>query len=110
MEYELEVEQEWLCIRLPKELDHFQAEQIRSEVKEKMQNHYIQNVVFDFQNTTFMDSSGIGLIAGRYREIQIRGGKVYVEHVNDSMNKALTLSGLYRIVIPWKQEETESEN
>lgn len=107
MEYELEAEQDWLCIRLPEELDHFQAEQIRKAVKEIMQKGYIQNIVFDFQNTRFMDSSGIGLIAGRYRELQMRGGKVYVEHVNDVMNKVLTLSGLYRIVIPWNPETSE---
>lgn len=103
MEYDLKLEQDWLWIGLPTEIDHFQAEQIRQAVKEKMQEGYIKYVVFDFGKTSLMDSSGIGLIAGRYRELAIRGGQVYVSNVNERMKKVLTLSGLYRIVTPWEQ-------
>lgn len=103
MEYDLKLEQDWLWISLPMEIDHFQAERIRQAVKEKMQEGYVKYVVFDFSRTNMMDSSGIGLIAGRYRELAIRGGQVYVSNVNDSMKKILTLSGLYRIVTPWEQ-------
>lgn len=102
MEYDLKLEQDWLWIGLPEEIDHFQAEQIRQAVKEKMQEGYIKYVVFDFEKTSLMDSSGIGLIAGRYRELAIRGGQVYVSNVNERMKKVLTLSGLYRIVTPWE--------
>lgn len=103
MEYELRLEKDWLWIGLPGEIDHFQVEQIRQAVKEQMQEGYIRYVVFDFSRTSLMDSSGIGLIAGRYRELAARGGQVYVSNVNDRMKKVLTLSGLYRIVIPWEQ-------
>lgn len=106
MEYELKVKQDWLWIGLPSELDHYQADLIRGEVKEKMQESYIKYVVFDFQNTTLMDSSGVGLITGRYRELAARGGQVYVSHVSSQMRKVLTLSGLYRIVVPWEQVVT----
>jgi stage II sporulation protein AA (anti-sigma F factor antagonist) len=108
MEYELKVNQEWLWIGLPEELDHCQAELIRRDVKEHMQNCYIKYVVFDFQHTVFMDSSGIGLITGRYRELASRGGQVYVSHVSEHMKRVLTLSGLYRIVVPWEQVITET--
>lgn len=111
MEYELKLDQEWLWIGLPTELDHFQAEQIRQAVKDKMQERYIKYVIFDFERTSLMDSSGIGLIAGRYRELAVRGGQVYVSNVHDRMKKVLTLSGLYRIVTPWEQVMvSESEN
>ena len=87
-----------------------QAEQIREAVREKMQEAYIKYVVFDFEHTRLMDSSGIGLIAGRYREMAVRGGQVYVSHVSDSMKKVLTLSGLYRIVLPWEETITATES
>lgn len=103
MEYELRLEQEWLWIVLPEELDHFQADDIRRAVNEKMQEKYVKYVVFDFSQTQFMDSSGIGLIAGRYREMAVRGGQVYVSNVSKPMQKVLTMSGLYRIVTPWEQ-------
>ncbi len=107
MEYELKVKQDFLWIGLPAELDHYQADLIRNDVKEKMQESYIKYVVFDFQNTTLMDSSGVGLITGRYRELASRGGQVYVSNVSAHMKKVLTLSGLYRIVVPWEQVMTE---
>lgn len=106
MEYELKLDHDWLWIVLPMELDHYQAEQIREAVKEKMQERYIKYVVFDFVKTTLMDSSGIGLIAGRYRTLSMRGGQVYVANVNESMRRVLTLAGLYRIVTPWEEVMT----
>lgn len=102
MEYELKVNHDCLWVGLPSELDHYQADLIRQDVKEYMQENYIRYIIFDFQNTTMMDSSGIGLITGRYRELTSRGGQVYVSHVDDHMKKVLTLSGLYRIVVPWE--------
>ena len=109
MEYELKLEQEWLWILLPPEVDHYQAEQLRTAVKEKMQERYVKYVVFDFRNTVLMDSSGIGLITGRYRELAVRGGQVYVSHVSREMQKVLTLSGIYRIVTPLEQVMTSGE-
>ncbi len=113
MNDELKLEQDWLWIPLPAEIDHFQVEQIRQKIKEKMQEAYVKYIVFDFQNTNLMDSSGIGLIAGRYRELAVRGGQVYVSNVSDNMKKVLSFSGLYRIVTPWEQvvvdETTEME-
>ena len=103
MEYELKLESEWLWIGLPVEIDHLQTEQIRQAAKEIMQKGYVKYVVFDFSKTNLMDSSGIGLIAGRYREMAVRGGQVYVSNVSDRMKKVLMISGLYRIVTPWEQ-------
>ena len=103
MEYELRLDHDWLWIGLPAELDHYQAEQIREAVKEKMQEGYVKYVVFDFEKTTLMDSSGIGLIAGRYRTLAVRGGQVYVSNVSENMKRVLTLAGLYRIVTPWEE-------
>ena len=109
MEYELKLEQEWLWILLPPEVDHYQAERLRTAVKQKMQEQYVKYVVFDFRNTVLMDSSGIGLITGRYRELAVRGGQVYVSHVSREMKKVLTLSGIYRIVTPLEQVMTSGE-
>lgn len=106
MEFELKSEQDWLWIQLPAEVDHYQAEQLRTAVKEQMQARYIKYIVFDFRNTQLMDSSGIGLITGRYRELAVRGGQVYVSHVSSKLQKLLTLSGIYRIVTPFEQVMT----
>ena len=45
-----------------------------------------------------MDSSGIGMIMGRYQEVNRLGGKIYVTGIGKEINRILELSGLYKIV------------
>ena len=56
------------------------------------------NVVFDFERTTFMDSSGIGIIVGRYKKIACFGGKVYAINTDNRIRRVLMLSGLHNVV------------
>ena len=63
------------------------------------------HIVFDFSDTKFMDSSGIGVLAGRYRKISCFGGKVYVIHANRRIRKILEMSGIGDIVEMIDQEE-----
>ena len=88
----------YMRIQVPKELDHNAADEVRLEAECIFTKCPIQNVIFDFQNTTFMDSSGIGLITGRYRKICDLGGKIYVYGLSGSMDKLFLLSGLNTIV------------
>ena len=110
MEDDFKVIDNYLMIRLPDEIDHHKSIDISTRADRFILSRKVGNVVFDFERTTFMDSSGIGLIAGRYREMAVRGGQVYVSHVSDSMKKVLTLSGLYRIVLPWEETITATES
>ena len=45
-----------------------------------------------------MDSSGVGVIMGRYKLIKPRGGNVTVTNINKAIDRILTISGLYKIV------------
>ena len=81
MEEWMEVTGNMLKIRAPEELDHHSAEHIRRESDEILARNNIRQIVFDFQKTVFMDSSGIGVIMGRYRNIRLTGGTVKAVHV-----------------------------
>ena len=87
-----------LMIRLPEEVDHHQAGYISENADKHLMREDVHNVVFDFENTHFMDSSGIGIIMGRYRKISCFGGKVYAIHADRQIRRILTVSGLNRIV------------
>ena len=63
-----------------------------------MLDNSVSHIVFDFSDTKFMDSSGIGVLAGRYRKISCFGGKVYVIHANRRIRKILEMSGIGDIV------------
>lgn len=96
MDYE--VNRTCLTIFLPCELDHHAAEDIRKEADRIMMRENIRQVVFDFERTSFMDSSGVGVIMGRYRSLSMIGGSVTAIHVSERINRILTLSGLGRIM------------
>lgn len=98
MEEDFQVIDNCLMIRLPEEVDHHRAGYISENADKHLMRDDVYNVVFDFENTHFMDSSGIGIIMGRYRKISCFGGKVYAIHADRQIRRILTVSGLNRIV------------
>ena len=87
-----------LMIRLPEEIDHHGAGVICEQADRLLVKKEVNHVVFDFEQTRFMDSSGIGIIMGRYRKISCFGGKVYCLHADRQIQRILRMSGLNKIV------------
>lgn len=87
-----------MTIRVPEELDHHNALPIQQEADEVMMNRNIQTIIFDFRDTSFMDSSGIGVLMGRYRAIQRKGGRIQAENVNERIEKILQMSGISKLI------------
>ncbi|MGN0369387.1 MAG: anti-sigma factor antagonist [Butyrivibrio sp.] len=79
------------------DLDHHVIEGIRNEIDEEITSKRIYRLAFDFRDVGFMDSSGIGLIMGRYKKIRGAGGEIFVCNLNCSMQRIFKLSGLFRI-------------
>ena len=82
----------------PEEVDHFVADRLREEAGEILVERNVREVVFDFRKTVFMDSSGIGLVMGRFREMELIGGKVRAVHVGERMRRILVMSGVTRVI------------
>ena len=95
---QFQVKQRTLIVRMPKELDHHMAEQIRRRADRMIAAENVSRVEFDFRNTDFMDSSGIGVIMGRYQNVRLLGGGVAATHVNDRIYRVLQLAGLTRLI------------
>lgn len=88
----------YLCIRMPEEVDHHGAAGIRESADKLLLDDQVKNIVFDFEDTTFMDSSGLGIIIGRYRKISCFGGKVYAINANERISRMLKASGMSSII------------
>lgn len=88
----------YLCIRMPKEVDHHGAAGIRECADRLILDEKVQNIVFDFEDTTFMDSSGLGIIIGRYRKISCFGGKVYAINTSERIARILRASGMSSVI------------
>ena len=104
MEAGYQVEQGTLRILVPQELDHHVAEKIRMESEMIIEQRQIRQVDFDFSQTQFMDSSGIGVIMGRYRQIYLLGGEVWAVHVGERMKKILNMSGVTKIMQLYEED------
>jgi len=86
-------------VRMKGELDHHTARTVREQVDDFIESADINRLIFDLKELTFMDSSGIGVLLGRYKEMKKRGGKVCVKNLNPRMDKIFVLSGLYQVII-----------
>lgn len=98
MATEYQVENRTLYIRLDGELDHHLAEKVRHQCEIILKSYPIKDIEFDFTKSGFMDSSGVGVILGRYKQVQPMGGCVSVSHMNDSIKRIAHMAGLHQIV------------
>ena len=105
-----QVQENCLTIYLPREVDHHNAEEIKAEADAVIDRNHIKYVIFDFDRTDFMDSSGIGAIMGRYRMIQLINGEVWAVHTNARIKKILTLSGMTKIMQIYEEEQENGEH
>lgn len=83
---------------LSAELDHHIAQDVREDIDEILLKRRINYIIFDFKYVNFMDSSGIGVIIGRYKKIVNHGGKVAVINMNNRVKKLFNLSGMGKII------------
>jgi stage II sporulation protein AA (anti-sigma F factor antagonist) len=86
-----------LVARLVGELDHHTSEQVRHQLEEEIAKG-VRHIVLSLSGLTFMDSSGLGVILGRYKQITQLGGKMVVCSVNPSVYRLFELSGLFKIL------------
>ncbi len=98
MQLQYEIVNNTLIVKFDGELDHHVAKDIRTEIDETIDQQGIRNLIFDLNDMRFMDSSGIGVIIGRYKHIKKLGGKVSVIHVTEQIDRIFNLAGMYNIV------------
>lgn len=105
METLLEYKGDAMIVRLAGELDQHYASKLRTEIDTNVANKGIHKIIFDFSNVGFMDSSGIGVIMGRYRLMQSVGGSVCAFGINPRLDKLIEMSGIKRIISIYTDEQ-----
>ncbi|MFC3882793.1 anti-sigma F factor antagonist [Bacillus songklensis] len=100
----LEVKQRVLLVRLSGELDHHTADELRTKITDILENGRINHIVLNLQDLSFMDSSGLGVILGRYKQIKNSGGEMVVCSISPSVQRLFEMSGLFKII---RLEQTE---
>ena len=87
-----------LLFKITEEIDHHAVEKLRRRADFEIEKHIPRKVIFDFSNVTFMDSAGIGLLLGRYKNITSLGGSLEVINATETVNKILIMSGVNKII------------
>lgn len=95
---DLEVKDHVLLIRLSGELDHHTAEELRENVTRKLEENNIVHIVLNLEHLSFMDSSGLGVILGRYKQIKNAGGEMVVCAISPAVKRLFDMSGLFKII------------
>ncbi len=98
MEVEISYQGMYLIIGLSGELDQHMADQIRSQIDHGLLKEGIQSIIFDFTEVSFMDSSGIGMLLNRYKQVKRLGGNLYLTGCSKGILRIIKLSGLEKIV------------
>ena len=93
------------CIQIMGEIDHHSAVAVRSAIDAKLYEFRPRHAVLDLSKIDFMDSSGLGLIMGRYALMQKLGGKFSIANPNERVMKIFDLAGLGRIITVEKDGE-----
>lgn len=99
-----------LIVKLKGELDHHSSENLRRKIDNYFFGNNLINMVMDLNELTFMDSSGIGLIMGRYRNVIENKGELFIACKNETINRILDMSGLLKLIKLYPDLDTAIEN
>jgi stage II sporulation protein AA (anti-sigma F factor antagonist) len=102
-----ETKKDVLVVRLQGELDHHTAEDLRTKVDDILRNPEIRHILLSLADLSFMDSSGIGVILGRFKQISARSGEMVVCSINPTIYRIFEMSGLFK-VIKFRENEAEA--
>ena len=90
---------EVLTIYLEGEIDHHSARFMREEIDKAVDFNMPSLLILDFTDITFMDSSGIGLVMGRFKNLQKNGAKLHLVNLSDNIYRIMKLAGIERLAV-----------
>lgn len=105
MDLQIEYTQETLFVRPSGELDLSVADDFRSTLEENLQKNPVKHLIFNLSQVRFIDSSGLGVILGRYKRVTQHGGRVSLVGAQPQVRRILALSGLLNIMAEYVSEE-----
>jgi len=95
---DMEIKNNVLCLRLSGELDHHTAEELRKKAAGTIERHQIRHIVLNLEQLSFMDSSGLGVILGRYKQIKQVHGEMVVCAISPAVQRLFDMSGMFKII------------
>ncbi len=107
MPTKIHMEEERMTAFLSGEIDHHNAQKLREDIDSCAQRNHPKTLILDFGGVEFMDSSGIGLVLGRYRLMQDLGGRLELQNVPSHIKKVMRVAGIENLCIGGKGPKKE---
>ena len=95
----IETNGDTMVARLSGELDHHHTQKLREEIDRNVQKERPARLALDFAGVEFMDSSGIGLVLGRYRLMQEMNGKLVLRAMPPHSRRVMRVAGIASLEI-----------
>lgn len=86
-----------ILIMVSGEIDHHTSKELRRQTESALFEMGGKHLIFDFTNVTFMDSSGIGMLIGRYKQLQSMQGRIAILCTEERIIEIIRLSGLTKL-------------
>ena len=87
-----------LILKITEEIDDYKVKEIRRRADYEIERFMPKRVIFDFDSVVFMDSSGIGMVIGRYKKVALLGGTMELANLTDGVRKIFEMSGILRLI------------
>jgi stage II sporulation protein AA (anti-sigma F factor antagonist) len=88
----------YMIVSVRGEIDHHYAAEMKEIMDKQFEKSGCRNLVVDFSDVTFMDSSGIGMLIGRYKNVSAAGGRMIAAGVRPDIMRIYEMSGLKKII------------
>ena len=98
MEVKFYEDERLLVFRITEEIDECEVKKIRRRADYEIERFMPKKVVFDFDSVVFMDSAGIGMVIGRYKQASMLGGQVFLANLSTSVKKIFEMSGVLKLI------------
>ncbi len=98
MEVYVNFDNQTMIVKLVGELDEHSAEFVRRKLDTLFSENVFSQVILDLSRMSFMDSTGIGVVIGRYKLLRKTGKKLFVQNPSQTVDKIFKMSGLYEII------------
>lgn len=110
MELQYQIQKDRLVVPMPKEVDHHVAKNLSREIDFLVDSWHVKTLVFDFARTDFMDSSGIGVLLGRRKTMELYSGELCAINLGERVEKIFEKSGLFRVITVERSGKGGKEN
>ena len=98
MPVEIDIDEKNVTAYISGEIDHHNAAGLREKIDEAVESAYPEILVLYFGGVSFMDSSGIGLVMGRYKLMKSLSGKVIIQNAPKTIKKVMRMAGIEKLL------------